>query len=123
MPNVGFMMRNQLGIDFSGTNTAREGPRASAHGTRATSTRWISTWICRSSIRQSFSFSPAIADGTLLGYQMCDWIDNAIALQMSRSEGQVYGYMRLPCRVEVNARLARPRRAGEEDWLSSPASA
>src|SRR6185436_18276287 len=24
-PNVGFMLRNQLGIDFSGTNTVREG--------------------------------------------------------------------------------------------------
>ena len=33
----------------------------------------------------SFSFSPAIADGTLMAYQMCDWIDNAIALQMGRS--------------------------------------
>ena len=53
----------------------------------------------------SFSFSPAIADGTLVDYQMCDWIDNAIALQMSRGEGQIYGYVRLPCRVEVNARL------------------
>jgi hypothetical protein len=53
----------------------------------------------------SFSFSPAIADGTLEGYAMCDWIDNAIALQMTRGEGQVYGYLHLPCRVEVNARL------------------
>ena len=40
------------------------------------------------------------------GYAMCDWIDNAIALQMGRTEGQIYGYMHLPCRVEVNARLA-----------------
>jgi len=53
----------------------------------------------------SFSFSPAIADGTLLHYRMCDWIDNAIALQMGHSEGQIYGYIHLPCRVEVNARL------------------
>jgi len=37
---------------------------------------------------------------------MCDWIDNAIALQMSRTEGQIYGYVHLPCRVEINARLA-----------------
>jgi hypothetical protein len=51
----------------------------------------------------SFSFSPAIADGTLMGYAMCDWIDNALALQMGRAEGQIYGYMHLPCRVEVNA--------------------
>ena len=54
---------------------------------------------------QVFSFSPAIADGTLLGYKMCDWIDNAIAMQMGHAEGQIYGYLRVPCRVEVNARL------------------
>jgi hypothetical protein len=52
-----------------------------------------------------FSFSPAIADGTLAGYAMCDWIDNALALEMARSGRQMYGFLRLPCRVEVNARL------------------
>jgi hypothetical protein len=36
---------------------------------------------------------------------MCDWIDNAIALQMGRTESQIYGYLRLRCRVELNARL------------------
>lgn len=35
---------------------------------------------------------------------MCDWIDNTIALRMSHNGGS-YGYMNLPCRVEVNARL------------------
>ena len=35
---------------------------------------------------------------------MCDWIDNAIVVQMARAEHEVYGYMHLPCRVEVNAR-------------------
>ncbi len=53
-----------------------------------------------------FCFSPAIADGTLISYTMCDWIDNALTLQMGHGEAQVYGYMHLPCRVEVNARLA-----------------
>ena len=52
-----------------------------------------------------FSFSPAIADGTLQAYTMCDWIDNAITLQMGHGEAQIYGYLHLPCRVEVNARL------------------
>ncbi len=36
---------------------------------------------------------------------MCDWIDNAVALQMGRSEGQIYGYLHLPCRVQVNSRI------------------
>jgi hypothetical protein len=52
----------------------------------------------------SFSFSATIAVDTLLEYRMCDWIDNTIALRMSPNGG-IYGYLNLPCRVEVNARL------------------
>jgi hypothetical protein len=37
---------------------------------------------------------------------MCDWIDNAVTLQMGHGDGEVYGYLHLPCRVELNARLA-----------------
>src|SRR5260370_42563728 len=63
---------------------------------------------------QAFSFSPAIADGALLGYKMCDWIDNAVSLLMGHGEGQIYGYLRVPCKVEVNARLGgnRERKLG-----------
>ncbi len=53
----------------------------------------------------SFSFSPAIADGDLISYRMCDWIDNAVTLQMAHAEGPVYGYLHLPCKVELNSRL------------------
>jgi lipopolysaccharide transport system ATP-binding protein len=100
-PIVGFMMRNHLGIDFSGTNTAREG-----HGLPAMMPGDIYTVDFHLEMPElypsSFSFSPAVADGTLVGYQMCDWIENAIAVQMGHSEGQIYGFLRLPCRVEVN---------------------
>ncbi|HEY1336099.1 MAG TPA: ABC transporter ATP-binding protein [Bryobacteraceae bacterium] len=104
MPIVGFMLRNQLGMDFAGTNTAREGyelpPMQSGD---------IFTVDFHVELPElypaSFSFSPAIADGTLITYSICNWIDNAIALQMSRSENQIYGYLHLPCRVEVNARI------------------
>jgi ABC-type Fe3+/spermidine/putrescine transport system ATPase subunit len=104
MPIVGFMLRNQLGMDFSGTNTAREG-----HELPPMQPGDVVTIDFHVDLPElypaSFSFSPAIADGTLMGYTMCDWIDNAIALQMGRGEAQVYGYMHLPCRVEVNARI------------------
>src|SRR2546430_12217064 len=56
----------------------------------------------------SFSFSPAIADGTLHGYTTCDWIDNAIVLQMSPTDGEIYGHLHLPCRVELNQCIAQP---------------
>lgn len=104
MPIVGFMLRNQLGMDFSGTNTAREGYELPAM--QAGDIFTVDFYLDLPELYPaSFSFSPAIADGTLLGYQMCDWIDNAISLQMGRSDAQIYGYIHLPCRVEVNARI------------------
>jgi ABC-type polysaccharide/polyol phosphate transport system ATPase subunit len=103
-PNVGFMLRNQLGVDFSGTNTLREG-----HRLEPMEAGDICTVDFHVDLPElypaSFSFSPAIADGDLLAYRMCDWIDNALVVQMTRSENEVYGYIHMPCRVEVNARL------------------
>ena len=108
LPIVGFMLRNQLGMDFSGTNTAREGYELTP--LQAGDVTTVDFYLDLPELYPaSFSFSPAIADGTLMGYQMCDWIDNAITLQMGRSEAQIYGYMHLPCRVEVNARIRTER--------------
>ena len=104
MPMVGFMLRNQLGMDFSGSNTAREGYELPPM--QAGDITTVDFYIDLPELYPaSFSFSPAIADGTLQAYQMCDWIDNAIALQMSRTAGEIYGYIHLPCRVEVNSRI------------------
>jgi ABC-type polysaccharide/polyol phosphate transport system ATPase subunit len=108
LPIVGFMLRNQLGMDFSGTNTAREGYELPA--LQAGDVTTVDFYLELPELYPaSFSFSPAIADGTLMGYQMCDWIDNAITLQMGRSEAQIYGYVHLPCRVEVNGRIRTER--------------
>lgn len=104
-PIVGFIMRNHMGLDFAGTNTAREGfelpPMARSD---------IFTVDFHIQLPElypsSFSFSPAIADGTLREYATCDWIDNAIVLQMSPTEGEIYGHLHLPCRVELNRSLA-----------------
>jgi hypothetical protein len=105
LPIVGFMLRNQLGMDFSGTNTAREGYQLPAMSPGDVYTVDFHVDVPEL-YAASFSFSPAIADGTLMGYTMCDWIDNAVALQMGRSEGgEIYGYLHLPTRVEINARM------------------
>jgi len=102
-PMVGFMFRNHLGLDFSGANTAREGfdlpPMAPGD---------VFTVDFHLSVPElypsHFSFSPAIANGTLRGYEMCDWIDNAVTVQMGPSDGEIYGYVRFPCRIELNAK-------------------
>jgi lipopolysaccharide transport system ATP-binding protein len=112
LPIAGFMLRNQLGMDFSGTNTAREGYELPPM--QAGDVCTVDFYIDLPELYPaSFSFSPAIADGTLMGYTMCDWIDNAVTLQMSRAENEIYGYLHLPCRVEVNARIRGEARPGE----------
>lgn len=111
-PNVGFMLRNHLGVDFAGTNTLREG-----HQMAEMFPGDIATVDFHLKLPHlypgNFSFSPAIADGNLTHYSMCDWVDNAITLQMGHGEGQVYGYLHLPCKVEVNSRLGGGARTAE----------
>ena len=107
-PNVGFMLRNHLGVDFAGTNTTREGFELPVMEEGDVFTVDFHLQI-PDLYPSAFSFSPAIADGTIMTYRMCDWIDNAITLQMSHTGGQVYGYVHLPCKVELNSCLeARP---------------
>ena len=105
-PNVGFMFRNHLGMDFSGTNTTREGfvLPPMIPGDVYTVDFHLQLPVLYPA---SFSFSPAIADGDLVNYRMCDWIDNGVTLQMGHADGPVYGYMHLPCKVELNSRLMR----------------
>jgi ABC-type polysaccharide/polyol phosphate transport system ATPase subunit len=103
-PNVGFMLRNHLGVDFAGTNSTREGLLMPPMQPGDVHT--VDFHLNLPSLYPaSFSFSPAIADGTLISYRMCDWIDNAITLQMGHGDGQVYGYLHLPCKVLLNSRL------------------
>ena len=107
LPIVGFMMRNHIGLDFAGTNTARESfdlPPMTAGDVYTVDFHLQLPELYPS----AFSFSPAIADGTLHSYRTCDWVDNAIVLQMSPAEGEVYGHIHLPCRVELNRSL-KPR--------------
>ncbi len=103
-PNVGFILRNHMGLDFAGTNTLREGIELPPM--RDGDVYTVDFHLDLPTIYPShFSFSPAIADGNLIHYKMCDWVDNALTLQMGPSDGPVYGYLHLPCRVEVNSRL------------------
>lgn len=103
-PIIGFMFRNHLGMDFAGTNTARENCdlQPMFPGEEITVDFHVEVPELYAS---TFSFSPAIADGTLDEYSICDWIDNAVALPMMRSEAPIYGHMHLRCKVEVNRRV------------------
>ncbi|MBV8817020.1 MAG: Wzt carbohydrate-binding domain-containing protein, partial [Acidobacteriaceae bacterium] len=101
LPVIGFIMRNHMGLDFAGTNTAREAVEVPAMSAGDIYTADFHIHLPHL-YPSCFSFSPAIADGTLHSYKICDWIDNAITLQMSATGQPVYGHLHLPCRVELN---------------------
>lgn len=100
-PIIGFVLRNHLGMDFAATNTAREG-----HELPPMLPGDVYTVDFHLEIPElyasTFSFSPAIADGTIDQYVICDWIDNALVLQMAPSDSPVYGLIHLRCQVELH---------------------
>jgi hypothetical protein len=103
-PIVGFMLRNHLGVDFAGTNTAREGSDLPPLLIGETCT--VDFYLDLPALYASlFSFSPAVADGTLAQYSICDWIDNALVLPMEHGEAPIYGQVHFPCRVQVNTKI------------------
>src|SRR5262249_24675908 len=103
-PIIGFMFRNHLGVDFAGTNTARE--RCDLPPLFIGDVCTVDFYVDLPAMyASSFSFSPAIANGTLDHYTTCDWIDNAVVLQMEKSVDVIYGQLHFPCRVEVNSKI------------------
>jgi ABC-type polysaccharide/polyol phosphate transport system ATPase subunit len=98
-PNIGFMMRNRLGQDVAGTNLLYEGVRLPAAGA---GDRISADFILDLPFLQSgfYHFAPAIADGTLDQYEMCDWLDNACAIEVIQRT-ITYGHMRIPMRVRT----------------------
>jgi ABC-type polysaccharide/polyol phosphate transport system ATPase subunit len=97
-PEIGFIMRNHLGLEFSSTSTSASGnaPASLEPGEIVTVDFLLDT---PELYPGAFSFSPYVRDREAIA----DWIDNAVTVQMARGEGPVYGYVQLPCRIEVNA--------------------
>jgi lipopolysaccharide transport system ATP-binding protein len=101
-PDAGFMLRNHLGLDFAETSTEGE-----SHPLPPLKAGEIVTVDFQLDIPElypgAFSFSPWVADDNAV----CDFIDNAITVQMARGELPVYGYLHWPCRIELHSPLSR----------------
>ena len=98
-PNVGFMLRNRLGEDVTGTNVAHEGMRLPAG--RAGERLSVDFIMDLPFLHPGFYyFSPAVADGGLDQYEICDWVDNACAIEVIQ-RASTYGHLRIPTRVRA----------------------
>ncbi|HYR43326.1 MAG TPA: ABC transporter ATP-binding protein [Terriglobia bacterium] len=98
-PNVGFMLRNRLGEDVTGTNVLHEGMRLPP--ARAGGRLSVDFIMDLPFLQQGFYyFSPAVADGRLDEYEVCDWVDNACAVEVVE-RAPTYGHLRIPTRVRA----------------------
>jgi ABC-type polysaccharide/polyol phosphate transport system ATPase subunit len=110
-PIVGVTFRDQRGLDLAGSNTDSEG---------CTLQSLLAGEVCTVDFHldiptlytHTISFSPAIANGTLEHFGFCDWVDNAVVLEMTPPDGPMYGALRFRCRVEVNTRVSPRAPAG-----------
>ncbi len=112
-PNVGFMLRNRLGQDVAGTNLLYEGVHrlpllATAHAGERLSIDFIMDLPYLNA--GFYHFAPAVADGSLDQYEMCDWIDNACAIEVIQRT-ITYGQMRIPIRVRTTSIVSEPTTA------------
>ena len=98
-PNIGFMLRNRLGEDVTGTNVMFEGERL---GPARPGDRLSVDFVMDLPLLQGgfYHFSPAVAEGTLDEYAMCDWIENACAVEVVQRT-TTHGHMRIPIRVRA----------------------
>jgi ABC-type polysaccharide/polyol phosphate transport system ATPase subunit len=107
-PNVGFMLRNRLGEDVTGTNLMFEGMQLPP----ARAGEWLSVdFVMDLPFLQAgfYYFSPAVADGLLNQYDVCDWIDNACAIEIIQRT-VTHGHMRIPMRVRATSVSKEPSR-------------
>jgi lipopolysaccharide transport system ATP-binding protein len=98
-PNVGFMMRNRLGEDVMGTNILFEGKRLNA---ARPGERMSVDFVMDLPFLQAgfYHFSPAVANGGLDQYEMCDWVENACAIEILQRT-TTHGHMRIPVGVRT----------------------
>ena len=101
LPIVGFLIRNHLGVELAGTNTALEDIELPALAPGDIYT--IDFHLDLPELYPAhFSFTPAVANGTLESYDVCDWIENAVTLQAEKGR-LVYGFLHIPCQIRVNS--------------------
>lgn len=112
MPIVGYLLRNHLGVEFAGTNTALEEVELPSFSPGDVYTIDFHLELPEF-YPGHFSFTPAISNGTVDSYEVCDWIDNAITLQAEKGR-PIYGFLHLPCQIRVNAAARNRVPVGEK---------
>jgi len=92
-PILGYTLRDRLGVEMSGCNTSYAGKQLpGASRDQIVTSDFLITLPHLAP--GSYSISPAVARGSILQHDMCDWIDNALVFTL-RSQNLIYGMMQM----------------------------
>jgi ABC-type polysaccharide/polyol phosphate transport system ATPase subunit len=103
-PIVGFTLRDRLGVELSGCNTSFVGqtlPPVQKDQIITSDFHVTLPFLAPG----SYSISPAVAKGSILHHDMCDWIDNALVFSLW-SQSLIYGTLRLE--ADVQSYISQP---------------
>ncbi len=95
-PIVGFVLRNARGETIFGSNTAREDYPLPAQAVGEVTTITFH-WVMPALTPGSYHISLAITDGSLEDFKVCDYIENALTMEVAARATIAPGYLELPC--------------------------
>ncbi len=95
-PIIGFLVRNDKGETIFGSNTARENyplPVMAAGDIHTVDFHWTMPQLAAG----RYSISVAVSEGTLEAFDVCDYVEDAVFLDVAQTDRVVKGYLHLPC--------------------------
>jgi lipopolysaccharide transport system ATP-binding protein len=102
-PILGFLVRNKKGESIFGANTAGENypaPSLEPGDRFAVEFHWVAPQLASG----CYSISVAVAEGDETNFQIRDYIEDAVAIDVPPSHPTVHGYLRLDCESATVAR-------------------
>jgi ABC-type polysaccharide/polyol phosphate transport system ATPase subunit len=96
-PILGYYLRDRLGVDIAACNTSYAGCTLPPARKGQIFTSDFQIQLPRLA-PGSYSVSPAVAHGTVIKHDMCDWIDNALVFSV-REEDIIYGMLKMDVEV------------------------
>lgn len=104
LPIVGCQLRNDRGIDFSGTNTSQEDVALPAMEAGDVITADFHLHLPEFSARY-LTFTPAFAEGTVNEFTVCDLVEDAVRIPVERNAQITEGLFGMPCRAVTFQRV------------------
>ena len=109
LPIVGCQLRNDRGMDFSGTNTSQEDVALPIMQAGDVITADFHLHL-PGFAAEYVTFTPAFAEGTVNEFAVCDLIEDALRLPVKQGEVVVEGLLSIPFRAVTYEKVSAPVR-------------